>query len=144
MIVKNTLSRPRKLIDSPSLRQANCLFHNAADLAEGSMPPLPWRSAASPEVDARGAIAQLGERLDRTQEVVGSSPTSSIGSPWLVDDAPVTCRPRIPPRSTGRASWLRATDSCVAARLAARLRNQSVALLSPHAYIGLCSRCLRA
>jgi predicted nucleotidyltransferase len=25
----------------------------------------------------RGAIAQLGERLDRTQEVVGSSPTSS-------------------------------------------------------------------
>jgi limonene-1,2-epoxide hydrolase len=26
----------------------------------------------------RGAIAQLGERLDRTQEVVGSSPTSSI------------------------------------------------------------------
>ena len=28
-------------------------------------------------LDARGAIAQLGERLDRTQEVVGSSPTSS-------------------------------------------------------------------
>src|SRR4051794_35480872 len=26
---------------------------------------------------ARGAIAQLEERLDRTQEVVGSSPTSS-------------------------------------------------------------------
>jgi hypothetical protein len=28
----------------------------------------------------RGAIAQLEERLDRTQEVVGSSPTSSIRS----------------------------------------------------------------
>jgi hypothetical protein len=27
----------------------------------------------------RGAIAQLGERLDRTQEVAGSSPASSIG-----------------------------------------------------------------
>src|SRR4051812_48513297 len=26
----------------------------------------------------RGAIAQLGERLDRTQEVAGSSPASSI------------------------------------------------------------------
>ena len=29
----------------------------------------------------RGAIAQLGERLDRTQEVVGSSPASSIPFP---------------------------------------------------------------
>ncbi len=28
---------------------------------------------------AHGAIAQLGERLDRTQEVAGSSPASSIG-----------------------------------------------------------------
>src|SRR3954449_6165307 len=33
-------------------------------------PPLPW--------SGHGAIAQLGERLDRTQEVVGSSPTSSM------------------------------------------------------------------
>src|SRR5215218_11400375 len=32
-------------------------------------PPLPWAS--------HGAIAQLGERLDRTQEVAGSSPASS-------------------------------------------------------------------
>ena len=31
--------------------------------------------------DLRGAIAQLGERLDRTQEVGGSSPPSSISSP---------------------------------------------------------------
>lgn len=29
----------------------------------------------------RGAVAQLGERLDRTQEVVGSSPTSSMKRP---------------------------------------------------------------
>ena len=31
----------------------------------------------------RGAIAQLGERLDRTQEVGGSSPPSSIEKPLL-------------------------------------------------------------
>ena len=31
----------------------------------------------------QGAVAQLGERLDRTQEVRGSSPLSSIDSaPW--------------------------------------------------------------
>ena len=30
------------------------------------------------DCDPRGAIAQLGERLDRTQEVAGSSPASSI------------------------------------------------------------------
>jgi hypothetical protein len=41
--------------------------------------PLPWSS--------HGAIAQLGERLDRTQEVAGSSPASSMltestGAPW--------------------------------------------------------------
>ena len=28
--------------------------------------------------DSHGAIAQLGERLDRTQEVAGSSPASSM------------------------------------------------------------------
>ena len=31
--------------------------------------------------DAGGAIAQLGERLDRTQEVAGSSPASSMKPP---------------------------------------------------------------
>ena len=31
-----------------------------------------------PATAGRGAIAQLGERLDRTQEVAGSSPASSI------------------------------------------------------------------
>jgi hypothetical protein len=34
----------------------------------------------------RGAIAQLGERLDRTQEVAGSSPASSIKNPYLYLD----------------------------------------------------------
>src|SRR5688572_11602197 len=32
-----------------------------------------------PDAAVLGAIAQLGERLDRTQEVGGSSPPSSIG-----------------------------------------------------------------
>jgi predicted alpha/beta-hydrolase family hydrolase len=41
----------------------------------------------------RGAIAQLGERLDRTQEVVGSSPTSSIE--YVL--ASVVLYPRVPP-----------------------------------------------
>ena len=35
------------------------------------------------ESGGRGAIAQLGERLDRTQEVSGSNPLSSITSPKL-------------------------------------------------------------
>jgi hypothetical protein len=30
------------------------------------------------DCEPRGAIAQLGERLDRTQEVAGSSPASSM------------------------------------------------------------------
>src|SRR5437879_11452439 len=33
--------------------------------------------AAGSRFEARGAVAQLGERLDRTQEVRGSSPLSS-------------------------------------------------------------------
>jgi hypothetical protein len=40
------------------------------DAAGGHGAKLHWRD--------RGAIAQLGERLDRTQEVAGSSPASSI------------------------------------------------------------------
>jgi hypothetical protein len=37
---------------------------------------------AAATMDPPGAIAQLGERLDRTQEVAGSSPASSIvGTP---------------------------------------------------------------
>ena len=39
------------------------------------------RTGATLHSSSRGAIAQLGERLDRTQEVAGSSPASSIGEP---------------------------------------------------------------
>jgi hypothetical protein len=43
---------------------------------------IPYREvntkSAQLHCDPRGAIAQLGERLDRTQEVAGSSPASSI------------------------------------------------------------------
>jgi hypothetical protein len=43
------------------------------------------RPFASPPGEGRGAIAQLGERLDRTQEVGGSSPPSSIEEPPGID-----------------------------------------------------------
>src|SRR5262249_18416679 len=37
------------------------------------------------QIDTSGAIAQLAERLDRTQEVAGSNPASSTGGrPWIV------------------------------------------------------------
>src|ERR671914_808559 len=44
-----------------------------------------------PEGGHRGAIAQLGERLDRTQEVAGSSPASSIGNRPQVGCFRVSC-----------------------------------------------------
>jgi hypothetical protein len=63
----------------------------------GSIPPPPARAhmnaAATVSLLARlgrarackrGAIAQLGERLDRTQEVAGSSPASSISKKVLL------------------------------------------------------------
>ena len=59
---KNSRSLARKLTAGQSTVAERLLRAPAA--------PLPWSS--------HGAIAQLGERLDRTQEVVGSSPTSSI------------------------------------------------------------------
>ena len=42
-----------------------------------------WLRTARPPLhcEPRGAIAQLGERLDRTQEVAGSSPASSMKAP---------------------------------------------------------------
>ena len=40
-------------------------------------------NAARLQCGPLGAIAQLGERLDRTQEVAGSSPASSISKPLL-------------------------------------------------------------
>src|SRR3954471_12745631 len=48
---------------------------------------------------AFGAIAQLGERLDRTQEVGGSSPPSSIPSRRLLRTV------RVPRHPTARPSW---------------------------------------
>ena len=64
--------------------------------ASASRPPLPAtgpdgllrvtrgtvsRDRPAGTIRAHGAIAQLGERLDRTQEVSGSSPLSSIAAP---------------------------------------------------------------
>src|SRR4051812_37534832 len=74
---KKTRSHVRKLIYRPT-SQAAYLSAICAHVTRGegchaaSMGPLPPRRAA------RGAIAQLGERLDRTQEVAGSSPASSM------------------------------------------------------------------
>src|SRR4051794_1673339 len=70
MIVKKMKSRPRNDIGPPMYRQ------------DGSLPlqgKRDWHAHAGYH-RTRGAIAQLEERLDRTQEVVGSSPTSSIRS----------------------------------------------------------------
>src|SRR5689334_10121043 len=66
-----------------------------------------------------GAIAQLGERLDRTQEVAGSSPASSIGlrlaTPVFRSAIPPECAfppPRFPSsrndtRALAREHWSR-------------------------------------
>ena len=48
-------------------------------------PLLPKPAAAPLQCDRYGAIAQLGERLDRTQEVSGSSPLSSIRCSYYND-----------------------------------------------------------
>src|SRR5829696_9179224 len=65
MIVKKTRRRPRKLI-SP----CNCNPRGVR------CEPLRKACPALPSMPL-GAIAQLEERLDRTQEVAGSSPASS-------------------------------------------------------------------
>src|SRR5918997_3758553 len=59
---KNSRKRPRKLTSGPEYKRPGRPRSPGA--------PLPWSS--------HGAIAQLGERLDRTQEAAGSSPASSI------------------------------------------------------------------
>src|ERR671919_1223322 len=59
---KNSRSLPRKLTSAPEYRRPGGPRSGGA--------PLPWSS--------HGAIAQLGERLDRTQEAAGSSQASSI------------------------------------------------------------------
>ena len=50
-------------------------------------------SAATIGTQTYGAIAQLGERLDRTQEVAGSSPASSIGLGCLHNCEPPSASP---------------------------------------------------
>src|SRR3954464_14904684 len=47
-----------------------------------------WSPASQHISHPRGAIAQLGERLDRTQEVAGSSPASSIQYLLLLSPRP--------------------------------------------------------
>src|ERR687885_1613171 len=85
MIVKKSRSRPRKLM--------RCLW--LYPRGSGGVPSAGTRAIVySPTLarlpppggglhgryhPQRGAIAQLEERLDRTQEVAGSSPASSIG-----------------------------------------------------------------
>src|SRR3954465_8786649 len=67
MIVKKMKRRPRNDIGPPMYRQQRSV-------------PLQQNQGASPHEGyhrGRGAIAQLEERLDRTQEVRGSSPLSS-------------------------------------------------------------------
>src|SRR5579864_8526629 len=64
--VRRTPSTSNPSTQRPSARQAPTRIGQTAR----SLPPL-------------GAIAQLGERLDRTQEVAGSSPASSIVV-WMI------------------------------------------------------------
>src|SRR5215210_2669385 len=75
----NRVSRPRKLTgilslnrSPPTLRLSR--FHARRHALRGY--PCP-RAPETPGLTL-GAIAQLEERLDRTQEVAGSSPASSI------------------------------------------------------------------
>src|SRR4051812_40371685 len=70
MIVKKMKRRPRNDIGPPMYRQQRSV-------------PLQQNQGASPHEGyhrGRGAIAQLEERLDRTQEVGGSSPPSSTAA----------------------------------------------------------------
>ena len=85
-------------------------------------PPYP-RAARAPRHPAalhfflRGAIAQLGERLDRTQEVGGSSPPSSISSGHVRTPDP---RPRL----GGRTSRWNRQATCLSPRVAGRRRRR--------------------
>src|SRR5204863_5568434 len=61
----------------------------------------PWTAGARfLPIPPLGAIAQLGERLDRTQEVGGSSPPSSIAKPPLSGGFFFLARARRSGRST--------------------------------------------
>src|SRR4051812_46434971 len=69
MIRKNSASLLRKLMPRAQPTRGTAL----------STPrPAATRAFRRATLVVRGAIAQLGERLDRTQEVAGSSPASSI------------------------------------------------------------------
>src|SRR5256885_8619065 len=59
----------------------------------------------------RGAVAQLGERLDRTQEVRGSSPLSST-APWHDVKTRGTTPRRHVPRGGGAGTRARGRVSC--------------------------------
>src|SRR4051794_33654225 len=79
MRTKNSRRRVRKL----ARRSLNVSVVGSAAIAERPQYPrspagLPaWTDGTWLQSSDRGAIAQLGERLDRTQEVGGSSPPSS-------------------------------------------------------------------
>src|SRR5512132_3696070 len=74
---KKTRSHARKLIDRPTLHEGYFAVIDRPPLRERPATPLPWERSP-PRAGVHGAIAQLEERLDRTQEVAGSSPASSI------------------------------------------------------------------
>src|SRR4051794_26221397 len=82
---KNNLSRLRRLIGV--WPEGTCVRRGANALQGAAR--LHWMP--------RGAIAQLGERLDRTQEVGGSSPPSSIRGNASTAQVPVAARE--PPRA---------------------------------------------
>src|SRR5215208_3949882 len=68
MSVKNSRRRPRKLM----LHVPQHTGYRCNSVSWAAAAPLPWTRD--------GAIAQLGERLDRTQEAAGSSPASSTAA----------------------------------------------------------------
>src|SRR5437764_4369627 len=83
--MKKPVSRVRKLIRIPPLLSLSAKSPKTESQGPGPINSpkleLPHTARHQPP---HGAIAQLGERLDRTQEVGGSSPPSSI------NEAPAT------------------------------------------------------
>jgi hypothetical protein len=92
MSAKNRRSRDRKLTARQRVPSAN----------------LPTEALTGATMNARGTIAQLGERLDRTQEVAGSSPASStVGGPLLERVPPFRGTPGVSSRPPLEAIWKR-------------------------------------
>ena len=81
--------RPERPPRRSSSRTARWYREESADMVEAiragkfgsGAPPAADRAPKALQCARRGAIAQLGERLDRTQEVSGSSPLGSIETP---------------------------------------------------------------